>query len=134
MLRFGLASRNISQRVMTRSRWSSALVSPEEAIQLRSKVRFIDATWFMPNHPEGMKGETAFEQKHIRDAVHFDIDKVAVPSKFPHMLPQHKKDFWILARQHVSGTIHDSDEFVVYDHQGLFAAARVWYSLLANGA
>jgi thiosulfate/3-mercaptopyruvate sulfurtransferase len=88
----------------------------------------IDASWHLPN--AGRIGATEFRQKHIPGAVFFDIDLIADHDQdLPHMLP--KPD--ALAKAMTALGLGDGMRFVVYDALGLYAAARVWWTLRAYG-
>jgi thiosulfate/3-mercaptopyruvate sulfurtransferase len=88
----------------------------------------IDASWHLPN--TGCIGVAEFRHSHIRGAVFFDIDAIAdVKTGLPHMLP----DSETLAKEMGALGLGDGMRFVVYDALGLFAAARVWWTLRAYG-
>jgi thiosulfate/3-mercaptopyruvate sulfurtransferase len=89
----------------------------------------IDASWHLP--PTGRNGAAEFRAGHIPGAVFFDIDVIADPSGgLPHMLPN-PVAFSSAMRKLGLG---DGMRMVVYDAHGLFAAARVWWTLRAFGA
>ncbi len=89
----------------------------------------IDASWHLP--PTGRNGEAEFRQAHIPGSVFFNIDVIAdVAGGLPHMLPDAKQ----FAEQAGALGLGDGMSFVVYDALGLFAAARVWWTLRAFGA
>ena len=89
----------------------------------------IDGSWHLPN--TGRYGAVEFPLGHIPGAVYFDIDTIADrESGLPHMLP--KPD--VLAKAMTELGLGDGMRFVVYDVLGLFAAARVWWTLRAYGA
>jgi thiosulfate/3-mercaptopyruvate sulfurtransferase len=88
----------------------------------------IDASWHLPD--TGRIGAVEFPLGHIPGAVFFDIDRVAdLDSGLPHMLP---KSDTMVREMSVLG-LGDGMHFVVYDVYGLFAAARVWWTLRAYG-
>jgi thiosulfate/3-mercaptopyruvate sulfurtransferase len=88
----------------------------------------IDASWHLPN--TGRTGATEFRLKHIPGAVFFDIDLIADHDQdLPHMLP--KPD--ALAKAMTALGLGDGMRFVVYDALGLYASARVWWTLRAYG-
>ncbi len=92
-------------------------------------VGVIDASWHLPN--TGRFGAREFPLAHIPGAVFFDIDAIAdQDSGLPHMLP--KPDH--LAAEMTKLGLGDGMRFVIYDVLGLFAAARVWWTLRAYGA
>jgi thiosulfate/3-mercaptopyruvate sulfurtransferase len=88
----------------------------------------IDASWHLPLTER--IGWAEFRREHIPGAVFFDIDRIAdLESGLPHMLP---------TPEHLAGAMSalglgDGMRFVVYDALGLFAAARVWWTLRAYG-
>src|SRR5271169_1279626 len=88
----------------------------------------IDASWHLPN--TGRFGAAEFRFAHIPGAVFFDIDTIAdVDQGLPHMLP--KPD--TLAKAMSALGLGDGMRLAVYDALGLFAAARVWWTLRACG-
>jgi len=88
----------------------------------------IDATWFMPDERRDARAEHA--ARRIPGAVFFDIDEIADPeTSLPHMLPSPAL-FGAHARRL---GVSETSEVVVYDAQGLFSAARVWWSFRAMG-
>jgi len=88
----------------------------------------IDASWHLP--PTGRNGAAEFKAAHIPGAVFFDIDVIAdTSSGLPHMLPD-PVAFSSAMRKLGLG---DGMKMVVYDALGLFAAARVWWTLRAFG-
>jgi len=89
----------------------------------------IDASWHLPN--TGRLGAVEFPLGHVPGAVFFDIDAIADrDSGLPHMLPKPE----LLAKEMTALGLGDGMRFVVYDVHGLFAAARVWWTLRAYGA
>jgi thiosulfate/3-mercaptopyruvate sulfurtransferase len=109
---------------------SSNFVSTE---QLSARLNepglgLIDASWHLP--PTGRNGAAEFEAGHIPGAVFFDIDVIAdLSGGLPHMLPD-PVAFSSAMRKLGLG---DGMPMVVYDALGLFAAARVWWTLRAYG-
>ncbi len=88
----------------------------------------IDGSWHLPN--TGRFGAVEFRLGHIPGAAYFDIDTIADrDTTLPHMLP--KPD--LLAKEMTALGLGDGMRFVVYDVLGLFAAARVWWTLRAYG-
>jgi len=91
-------------------------------------VQVVDATWYMP--AEGKKGRDSFEAAHVPGAVFFDIDEIAEPdTDLPHMLPA--PDAFATAAEKL-GLRRDAT-VVVYDANGMFASARVWWTLRVMG-
>ena len=94
----------------------------------RPELAVIDASWHLPT--TGRSGAAEFRLSHIPGAVFFDIDAIADRSTgLPHMLPDAQK----LANAMTALGLGDGMRFVVYDTLGLFAAARVWWTLRAFG-
>jgi thiosulfate/3-mercaptopyruvate sulfurtransferase len=88
----------------------------------------IDASWHLPN--SGRTGAVEFRLKHIPGAVFFDIDLIADHDQdLPHMLPKSEA----LAKAMTALGLGDGMRFVVYDALGLYAAARLWWTLRAYG-
>ncbi|CCG83324.1 3-mercaptopyruvate sulfurtransferase [Taphrina deformans PYCC 5710] len=83
----------------------------------------VDATWFMPN--VARKGHAEFLANRIPGARFFDVDAVSDgTSPFPHMLPTPSHFSRAMGRL----GIRRSDDLCIYDVQGLFAAARVYWT------
>ena len=91
-------------------------------------VRILDASWHLPT--AGRDAYAEYKQTHIPGAVFFDIDDICdEASPLPHMLPHPVK---FSSRMRKLG-LGDGSRFVVYDTEGLFSAARVWWMLRAMG-
>lgn len=85
-------------------------------------LRVLDGTWFMPS--EGRNAKAEYAQAHIPGARFFDIDDISDNrSDLPHMAPPVEK---FMSRMRAMG-VGDGHQVVVYDAQGLFSAARVWW-------
>jgi thiosulfate/3-mercaptopyruvate sulfurtransferase len=83
-------------------------------------ILIVDGSWHLP--PTGRSGVAEFAEKRIPGAVFFNIDTVAdTQSGLPHMLPQ-PSVFEAWAQKN---GLDQGMKVVVYDAQGLFAAARV---------
>lgn len=93
-------------------------------------VRVIDATWFAPFLNPEKTGQEAYDEGHIPGAVFFDIDQIAAPeSPFPHTMPD---PILFSSRVRKLG-LGDGHRIIVYDQNGFFASARVWWMLRAMG-
>lgn len=91
-------------------------------------IRVIDATWFLPADPRNARA--LYAERRIPGAVFFDIDEIAdTSSDLPHMLPSPEK---FASRMKQLG-VGDGARVVVYDNQGLFSAARVWWTFRVMG-
>ena len=88
----------------------------------------LDGSWHLPTAKRDAKAE--YFAEHIPGAVFFDIDDLSnEKSPLPHMLPSTIK---FASRMKKMG-IGDGMKVVVYDTQGLFSAARVWWTFRAMG-
>lgn len=91
------------------------------------ELRLIDASWWL----DGRDARANFERERLPGAVFFDLDAVSDrDSPYPHMLPSPEAFAEAMGAMGVS----ESDDIVVYDAQGLFSAARVWWTLRTMGA
>lgn len=107
----------------------SPLVSPQglEELLRGGAVRVVDASWRLPGQGDA---HADYIKRHIPGAVFFPIDEIAdKASGLPHMLP-HPADF-----EKAIGAlgIAEGDSVIVYDDQGLFSAARVWWTFKVMG-
>jgi thiosulfate/3-mercaptopyruvate sulfurtransferase len=85
-------------------------------------IRILDASLYLPGDPRD--GRALYLEAHIPGARFFDIADIAeVHSPLPHMLPPVEK---FVSRVRKMG-IGDGHRVIVYDQQGLFSAARVWW-------
>lgn len=90
-------------------------------------LRIVDATWFL----DGRDACAAHAAERLPGAVFFDLDAVSDrDSPLPHMLPPPAA---FAAAAGALG-IGERDHIVVYDAQGLFSAARVWWTFRVMGA
>lgn len=91
-------------------------------------IRIIDASWFLPGDARDAKA--LYAERRIPGAVFFDIDDISdTDSDLPHMLPAPAK---FASRMRKLG-IGDGARIVVYDAQGIFSAARVWWAFRVMG-
>lgn len=85
-------------------------------------IRILDATTYLPT--DGRNGREIYEKEHIPEARFFDIDDVADDhSPLPHMLPPVEKFVSKVRRMGIG----DGHRVIVYDQQGIYSAARVWW-------
>ncbi|GGA30426.1 3-mercaptopyruvate sulfurtransferase [Neptunicoccus cionae] len=85
-------------------------------------LRILDATTYLPGDPRDAKAN--YDASHIPGARFFDIDDVSDSnSDLPHMAPPTEK---FMSRMRALG-VGDGHRVVVYDSEGLFSAARVWW-------
>ncbi len=98
-----------------------------EHLQAPDLVIF-DGSWHLPTVDRDPKAE--YLEGHIPGALFFDIDDlVDEKSNLPHMLPSTVK---FASRMKQMG-VGDGMRIVVYDHDGLFSAARVWWTFRTMG-
>ncbi|MFT4728077.1 MAG: thiosulfate/3-mercaptopyruvate sulfurtransferase [Granulosicoccus sp.] len=84
-------------------------------------VRVVDSSWHLP--PTGRSGRDEFLAEHIPGSVYFDIDECSTKGPLPHTLPSAQ-----LFAAYVGGLgISETDHVVVYDANGWFSAARIWW-------
>jgi thiosulfate/3-mercaptopyruvate sulfurtransferase len=87
-------------------------------------ILIVDGSWHLP--PTGRNGAAEFIEKRIPGAVFFNIDTVAdTQSGLPHMLPPPA----IFENWAQENGLDTDMKVVVYDAQGLFAAARIRWTL-----
>ena len=93
-------------------------------------LRVIDATWVPPFLVGRTSGRKQYDAAHIPHAVYFDIDAIADPnSDLPHMLP----DPVLFSSRVRKLGLGDGNRLVIYDNNGFFASARVWWMFRAMG-
>lgn len=108
---------------------NTPLISTEALVAQMTKpdLRIIDASWWL----DGRNARADFERERLPGAVFFDLDAMSDrESPYPHMLPSPDAFAEAMGAMCVS----ESDDIVVYDAQGLFSAARVWWTLRTMGA
>lgn len=85
-------------------------------------LRILDGSWYLPTENRNPQAEYAAD--HITGAQFFDIDQISdATSDLPHMVPPAAQFEQQVADLGISNHCH----IVVYDTQGLFSAARVWW-------
>lgn len=90
-------------------------------------VKIIDASWRMPGAGDA---HVDYLKRHIPGAVFFDIDAVSDRrTSLPHMLASPGQF------QNAVGAlgVSNKDRVVIYDDQGLFSVARVWWNFHVMG-
>ena len=91
-------------------------------------IAILDASWHLPTEKRDAKAEYLAE--HIPGAAFFDIDDICdTGNPLPHMLPKAEK----FAQRVRRLGLGDGKRIVVYDTQGLFSAARVWWMFKVFG-
>lgn len=90
-------------------------------------LKLVDGSWFL----DGTDARAAFHEAHLPGAVFYDLDaSSAQDTDLPHMLPSPAA----FAERAGALGLAAGDDIVVYDQQGLFSAARVWWALRVMGA
>ena len=90
-------------------------------------IKVIDGSWRMPGASPA-RGD--YNDRHIGGAVFFDIDLISdQQSALPHMAPEPA----VFAEAVGALGISPQDTVVIYDDQGCFSAARVWWTFRLMG-
>ncbi len=88
----------------------------------------LDGSLHLPTSGRNAKSEYA--EAHIPGAMFFDIDAISDKSNpLPHMLPSSVQ----FASQMKKMGIGDGHQIIVYDSEGLYSAARVWWMFRIMG-
>ena len=91
-------------------------------------VVVLDGSMHLPTTKRNARAE--YEAAHIPGALFFDIDEISdKSSQLPHMLPSTVQ----FASQMKKMGIGDGMRIVVYDSEGLYSAARVWWMFRVMG-
>lgn len=106
------------------------IIEAEEAVRRHAEgAQFVDGTWRLADGASSAR--TTFARSHIPGAIFFDIEEVSDrESDLPHMLPT-TEAFAALAG---ALGLTEKRPIVVYDQDGVFSAASVWWTLKAMGA
>lgn len=89
-------------------------------------VRIIDGSWAL----DGTDMQALYRQAHIPGAQFFDLESVSDHSTpLPHMAPSPVQFAEAIGQMGIS----EKDHVVIYDRQGLFSAARVWWTFKLMG-
>jgi len=105
------------------------LISTDQLVAIikRPDVKLVDASWWL----DGRDARADYFNERLPGAVFFDLDDISDhASSLPHMLPT-AEDF---AKNVGALGLSEKDQIVVYDSQGLFSAARVWWMFRLFGA
>jgi thiosulfate/3-mercaptopyruvate sulfurtransferase len=88
----------------------------------------LDGSMHLPT--SGRNARQEYADAHIAGALYFDIDEVADKSNaLPHMLPSAEQFGAQVGRMGIS----NATRVIVYDSEGLYSAARVWWMFRAMG-
>ncbi|WP_040309569.1 sulfurtransferase [Asticcacaulis biprosthecium] len=97
-----------------------------DALIAADAVKVIDGSWAL----DGTDMRALYEQEHIPGAQFFDIEAISDHTTgLPHMAPSPEHFGEAVGRMGVSA----GDHVVIYDRQGLFSAARVWWTFTVMG-
>jgi len=89
-------------------------------------VKVVDGSWAL----DGTDMRALYLKEHIPGAVFFDIDAISDRSvPLPHMAPSPAVFADAVGRMGIAR----GDHVVIYDRQGLFSAARVWWTFRLMG-
>lgn len=105
------------------------LISTDElsAIIENPDVKLVDASWWL----DGRDAHADYLRERLPGTTFFDLEAVTDQnSSLPHMLPTAES----FARATSAMGLNEQDRIVVYDNQGLFSAARVWWMFRLFGA
>jgi thiosulfate/3-mercaptopyruvate sulfurtransferase len=112
---------NSAQKWIVETDWLAAHLDAPDLV-------VFDGSWHLPTAGRDPKAE--YLAAHIPGALFFDIDDLSdEKSPLPHMLPSTVK---FASRMKKMG-VGDGIRIVVYDTQGLYSAARVWWTFRAMG-
>lgn len=103
-------------------------INPEDLQELLEKqaIKVIDGSWAL----DGTDMHALYLKAHIPGAVFFDIDVISDhATALPHMAPTPEMFAEAVGRMGIS----NQDPVVIYDQQGLFSAARVWWTFKLMG-
>lgn len=106
----------------------SAQIEPGclKALIDKQAVRIIDGSWAL----DGTDMKALYGQSHIPGAVFFDLEAISdKASPLPHMAPSPAQFAEAVGQMGISA----KDHVVIYDRQGLFSAARVWWTFKLMG-
>jgi thiosulfate/3-mercaptopyruvate sulfurtransferase len=89
-------------------------------------VKILDGSWAL----DGTDMQALYRQAHIPSAQFFDLESLSDHSTLlPHMAPSPAQFAEAIGKMGIS----DTDHVVIYDRQGLFSAARVWWTFKLMG-
>ena len=105
------------------------LIYPNELRKiLKSKsTKIIDCRWFLG---QPRKGLLEYRKSHIPGAFHFDMEKISNENtNLPHMLPNRSKFLSMISKY----GILKKNLIVIYDQNGFFCSARIWFTFFIYG-
>ena len=105
------------------------VVEPKELLKNidNELLRIIDCRWFVddPN-----RGKNEYKKNHIPNAIFFDIESISDHNVLlPHMMPSNQKFLNFLRNEGIS----KKNKVIIYDQNGFFCSARVWFTFFLFG-
>lgn len=101
-----------------------SLIKTKDLKKVVDSLKVLDCSWYLPT--SNTSGVKQFKKRRIPKAVHFDIDIIQdLESPYPHQLPSISH----FEKEMSNLNIKNSDDLVLYDHQGMFCAPRTYYML-----
>lgn len=105
------------------------MISTDELAALldRGTLKLVDGSWWL----DGRDAYADYRAEHIDGAIFLDLEQISAPdSPLPHTLPSPDHFALVVGKAGISR----NDTIVVYDAQGLFSAARLWWMFKLYGA
>ncbi len=106
-----------------KKKYEKFIIDPSKLIDKLSnnKIRLIDCRWYLENI---RKGKEEYLKNHIPGAIFFDIEKNSDDSKeIPHMIPKTNQFYKYLNFNNIT----KKNSIIIYDQNGFFCSARVWF-------
>ncbi len=103
-------------------------IKPERLFRLieENAVKVLDGSWAL----DGTDMSALYATDHIVGAQFFDLDIISDhATSLPHMAPSTVQFTYAIGQMGIS----ENDHVVIYDRQGLFSAARVWWTFKLMG-
>jgi thiosulfate/3-mercaptopyruvate sulfurtransferase len=92
----------------------------------KKAVKILDGSWAL----DGTDMCALYKTEHIADAQFFDLEFISDHNTaLPHMAPSPTQFALAVGQMGIS----ENDHVVIYDRQGLFSAARVWWNFKLMG-
>ena len=109
--------------MVMKKKYEKFIINPSKLIDKLSNnnIRLIDCRWYLEN---SRKGREEYLKNHITGAIFFDIEKNSDDSKeIPHMIPKTNQ----FSRYLDLNNITKKNSIIIYDQNGFFCSARVWF-------
>ena len=93
---------------------------------MEKAVKILDGSWAL----DGTDMQALYRHEHLPGAQFFDLDAITnQKTSLPHMAPSPEQFAEAVGKMGISET----DHVIIYDRQGLFSAARVWWTFKLMG-